>query len=339
MKLIPLNIKKGEKIMGNQKRKLLIFALAFSFLFGLTLNAFGAEFPDRPITLIIPYGAGGSTDLNSRALANAAKKYLGQPVVCENKPGATGTVGPAYVISKPPDGYTIGMITVSPVVNYYRGTVQFDPVNDLTYIMRWGGYQMGLMVRADAPWKSLKDLVEYAKKNPGKVSYGTSGAASYSHLTVEELGILTGSSWVHIPCKGDNEAAVQLLGGHLEAMSGPIQAPLVASGKLRLLATYGSVRSSLFPKAPTLQECGYNLIALPFVGIMGPKGMPPKIVAVLQDAFKKAMDDPKFKSIMNKFGMPFLYLSSKDYTKAVQQEAVRVVKLLKRLNLLKKSKK
>ena len=323
--------------MENQKSKLLIFVLAFSFLFALTVHAFGANYPDKPITLIIPYGAGGSTDLTTRALASPAKQYLGQPVVCENKAGATGTVGAAYVISKPPDGYTIGLIATSPLINYYfRGTEPFNPITDVTYIIRWGGYQMGLMVRSDAPWKSLKDLVEYAEKNPGKVSYGTSGVGSYSHLTVEELGLLTKSSWVHIPCKGDNEAAISLLGGHLEAISGPIQSPLIEAGKLRLLTTYGSVRSGQFPQTPTLQEIGYKIVSDPYVGIMGPKGMPQKIVSVIHDAFKKAMDDPGFQSAMEKFGMPLLYLSSEDYAKYVQQDSVRIVNLLKRLNLLAK---
>jgi tripartite-type tricarboxylate transporter receptor subunit TctC len=314
-------------------RKFISLVLAFAFLVSLSIPAFGAEYPVKPITLIIPFPAGGSTDLTSRALGKGAGKYLGQPIICDNKPGGAGGIGPSLVLTKPPDGYTIGMISTTPLINSARGTLNFNPVEDVTHIMRWGGYQVGLMVRSDAPWKNIGDFVEHAKKNPGKISYGTPGIGTPNHLTMEELGARAGINYVHVPYKGDSEMAMALLGGHLEAISGPIQTPLIEAGKIIVLATYGSRRSVQTPKAPTLQEAGFDIVCPVYVGIMGPKGMAKNILTKLHDAFKQAMDDSDFKAIMEKFDMPMLYLNSNDYEQHIRQDSQRIKELVRRLGL------
>ncbi len=172
-----------------------------------------AEFPTKPVTLVIPYPAGGSTDLTGRALAVAAKQYLGQPVICENKSGGGGTVGPSLVISKPPDGYTIGISSGAVTIAYHMGKLNFNPLEDSTPIIRYTTYVFGMVVRADAPWKTIQEFVKYAKENPNKVTYGTPGVGTNPHLAMEELGILTGIQLVHMPFKGGAECGHGPSGG------------------------------------------------------------------------------------------------------------------------------
>lgn len=322
--------------MYDAKKLFLGLVLVTAFTWAHVTIASGADYPSRVVTLIIPFPAGGSTDLTSRALARAASKALGQPIICENKPGGAGGVGPSLVITKPPDGYTLGMITTTPIINWYRGTLGFDPIEDVTHIMRWGGYQVGLMVKADSPWKTLKEFMEYSKQNPKKVSYGSPGVGTPNHLTMEELGGLAGVQWIHIPYKGDSEMAMALLGGHVEAISGPIQTPLIEAGKAKLLATYGSERSILFAEIPTLQEAGFDIVCPVYVGLMGPKGMAKPTVQQLQDIFKNAMDDPEFKTIMKQYDMPLLYSDSEKYEKYIRKDSERIRKIVEKLGLQKK---
>ncbi len=187
-----------------------LLIVSAAVLAGAPLSA--AEFPTKPVTLVIPYPAGGSTDLTGRALAVAAKQYLGQPVICENKSGGGGTVGPSLVLSKPPDGYTIGISSGAVTIAYHMGKLNFNPLEDSTPIIRYTSYVFGMVVRADAPWKTIQEFVKYAKENPNKVTYGTPGVGTNPHLAMEELSILTGIQLVHMPFKGGAEASTALLG-------------------------------------------------------------------------------------------------------------------------------
>jgi tripartite-type tricarboxylate transporter receptor subunit TctC len=287
--------------------------------------------------LVIPYTAGGSTDLTIRALADAAKPYLGQPVICENKVGGGGTVGPNYVITKPPDGYTIGAITSAATIAMHMGKISFNPIEDLTHIMRWGGYLFGIVVRTDSQWKTIQDFLQYAKANPEKISYACGGLGIPPNLAMEELGLVAGIKWVFIPTKGIAESNVMLLGSHVESISDSSGwAPLVDAGKFRLLATYGYQRATRYPQVPTIKEIGYNVVCPGPIGLMGPKGMPKPIVKKIHDAFKKAMDNPEFLSIMEKLDMPLLYQNSEDYEKFVREDSERVGNLVKRLGMQKK---
>ncbi len=183
----------------------------------------------------------------------------------------------------------------------------------------------------------MKEFVEYSKQNPKKVSYGSPGMGTPNHLTMEELGGLVGVQWIHIPYKGDSEMAMALLGGHVEAISGPIQAPLVEAKKVTVLATYGSVRSSRFSQVPTLREAGYDVVCPVYVGLMGPKGMAASVVKKLHDAFKSAMEDQEFRAIMSQYDMPLLYLDSASYERYIRQDSKRIEELVKKLGLDKKS--
>ncbi len=318
-------------------RKCFAWIGAAVFILALITPAIAQDYPTKPINLVIQYPAGGSTDLTGRALANAAKKYLGQPIICENKAGGGGTVGVALVAAKPADGYTIGIITSSPTMAFHMGKLNFHPLNDLTPIMRWGNYLFGITVRADAQWKTIQELFQYVKQNPEKVSYGSPGVGTPPHLAVEELSMVSGLKFTHIPAKGIAENNTALLGGHIDMVSDSSGwAPLVDAGKFRLLATWGEKRCGRYPQAPTIKEAGYDVVARSHLGLIGPKGMPKPVVAKLADAFRKAMDDPDFISVMKKFDMENYYLGTEDYEKYMKADFENIGKLVKKLGLDKK---
>lgn len=320
---------------GNSRR--IGIMVMVSLILAAALPAIAAEYPTKPITLIIPFPPGGSTDLTGRALANAAKRYLGQPIICENKPGGGGSVGPSLLVAKPADGYTLGVLTTATLIAYPMGKLNFNPIDDLTHIMRWGGYLLGIVVRMDSPWKTIQELLQYSKQYPQKISYGSPGVGSTPHLAVEELSMLTGIQWVHMPYKGIAENNTALLGGHIDVISDSSGwAPLVDAGKFRLLATWGYQRSARYPQIPTIKEIGYDVVCPGPIGFIGPKGLPKPIVAKLHDAFKKAMDDPEFIAIMKTFDMPHLYLNPEDYEKFVRQDSERIGRLVQKLGLDKK---
>ncbi|MBA4392526.1 MAG: hypothetical protein C0407_03135 [Desulfobacca sp.] len=302
-------------MIGSKSKSVLIVLMMLGFIIpGL---AHSANFPTKPITLIVPYPAGGATDVVIRPLAEAAKKYLGQPVIVDNRGGGGGAVGVGAIIGKNPDGYLLSVVVTSLHRVSFINKLSFDTVKDVTPIIRTAGYLYGILVNQNSPHKNLKDLLDYAKANPGKVSYMASGIGTGGHIAMEELGYFAGGlKFNHLPSKGDQESSTALLGGHVEAISttsGWI--PLVDAGKFRLLATYGDKRTKKYPNVPTIYELGYKFVHNSPIGIVGPKGMPKEIVKTLHDAFKKALDDPLFLETMAKFEMPVMYQNTEDFTK------------------------
>jgi tripartite-type tricarboxylate transporter receptor subunit TctC len=329
---------KRERKVGCRggKRTLLIAIISMILAFGTPILA--AEYPVKPISLIIPYPAGGSTDLTGRALASAAQKHLGQPIIVENKGGGGGTVGPSLVVPKSPDGYTLGIMgSQTLMIAFQMGKVTFNPLDDATHIIRYTGYLQGLVVRADSPWKTLQDFVNYCKANPRKVSYGSSGVGTGVHLAMEDLASLAGIQLIHIPYKGGSECNAALLGGHVDALSDSTSwGPLVDAGKFRLLVTYQEQRSTRYGNVPTLKDAGYNTSHASPLEIMGPKGLPKPITTKLHDAFKKAMDDPEYQAVLKKLEMPMLYLSGEDLEEASRQEFELIARIVQKLGLQKK---
>jgi len=297
--------------------------------------ALAQEYPNKPVTLVIPYAAGGPTDLSTRALAKAAEKFLGQPIICDNKPGGGATIGPALVHEKPADGYTLGILTSGAISGYHMGNVSFNPVEDLTHIMRGVGYVAGLVVRADSPWNTIQDFVAYAKQNPKKLSHAVAGIGTTGHLIMEDLASITGIEVVHIPYKSDAEAMTAVLGGHADFMFGSGWFPLVDAGKFRVLAMAGDKRIKKYSQVPTLKEV-YNFFGMAYMGLMGPKGLPQPIVQKIHDAFRKALDDPTFQTFIENYGLEIVYLNTEDYVKSLKEESERVRKTVQRLGLQKK---
>jgi tripartite-type tricarboxylate transporter receptor subunit TctC len=314
----------------------LLGTIAFLCIFSFPVMA--ADFPTKPVTLIVPFAGGSTTDIFLRVLAETTGKYLGQPVIVENKAGGSGTVGPATMAATAkPDGHTVCLMHVTVLRLPYMMTVTYDPLKDFNYIMNLSGYTFGVVVKANSPWKTFDEFVAYAKANPGKVTYSTPGTGSTTHITMEVFGLRNGIKWIHVPMKGSGEAIPAVLGGHVTAAAeATVWAPLVDSGDLRLLVTWGDKRTKSWPNVPTLKELGYDVVSNSPAGLIGPKGMDPKVVKILHDAFKKGMDDPAFLQILDKYNMEPFYMNTEDYVKFIQQLAKEEKENVERLGLAKK---
>jgi tripartite-type tricarboxylate transporter receptor subunit TctC len=295
-------------------------------------------YPNRPIKLICPWPAGGSSDQVMRALADATGRVLGGTMVVENKPGASGMLGPNELVSAKPDGYTLSQLTIGVMRLPHMQKTMFNPLVDFTYIACLTGYTFGMAVRADSPFKSVKDLVTYAKANPGKFTYGSTGTGTTPHLAVEEFALKAGIELQHVPFKGSSDGLQALLGGHIQAHSDATGwAPHVDAGTMRLLATYGSKRTKRWSQVPTLQELGFETVSDSPFGIGAPRGMDPALTKRLDDAFKKALEDPQVIASFEKYDQPTVYMGSEEYTRFAQQTFVKEKRLIDRLGLGKTS--
>jgi tripartite-type tricarboxylate transporter receptor subunit TctC len=311
-----------------------VAATALAALASLAAPAFAQGYPNRPITLICPWPAGGPTDTHLRKLAELASKQLGQPIIVENKPGAGGMLGPAGMArNAAPDGYTISQLHINAVRQPHLQKVDYDPLKDFTYIIGVSGYTFGLVVKSDSPIKSFADVVAYAKANPGTFSYGSTGVGTSPHLIMEEMATKAGVQLLHAPFKGNADSTQALMGGHIMAQSDSTGwGKFVDAGTFRLLVTFGAERTRW--GAPTAKELGYDVVYPSPYGIAGPKGMDPKIVKILHDAFKKAMDDPEHTKILQQLDQIYWYKSPEEYAKWAADTWVTERANVERLGLL-----
>jgi len=303
----------------------------------LAAGAAGAQdFPNRAITLIVPWPAGGSTDTHLRKLAEIAARHLGQPVIVENKPGAGGMLGPAGMASNAkPDGYTLSQLTVAAFRQPYMQKVEWDPLRDFTYIIGVSGYTFGVVVKSDSPIKSFDDFIAYARENPGKLSYGSTGHGTSPHLLMEEVAAKTGVQLLHVPFKGNADSTQALMGGHVMAQSDATGwGKFVDAGTFRLLVTFGEQRARW--GAPTAKELGYDVVSYSPYGIVGPRGMDPKVVKILHDAFRKAMDDPEHMKVLQQLDQVYWYKSTEDYAKWAREAFAAERATIERAGLLMK---
>jgi tripartite-type tricarboxylate transporter receptor subunit TctC len=304
----------------------------------LALPAFSQAFPARPIKYICPWPAGGSTDVVMRAIAESAGKALGQTIVVENKPGAGGMLGPQELVNAKPDGYTLAQIPQGVFRIPHMQKVPFDTLKDFTWIACLTGYTFGLVVPASSPIKTVKELVEFAKANPDKLTVGNTGNGTSPHLAVEEFAQKAGIKITHVPFKGNAENMQAILGGHIMAASDATGwGPHVDSGKLRLLATYGSKRTKRWASVPTLNELGYETVSDSPFGVGGPKGMDPAVVRAIHDAFKKTLDDPAVMAVFEKFDQSVIYKDTETYTKWARDTYASEKALIERLGMANKS--
>lgn len=311
-----------------------LLAIALSFCSAL---AAAQAFPAKPVTLLITFPAGGPTDLAGRALAEATSKYLGQPVVVENRPGATGTLGAAALVNARPDGYTVSMIPITALRLPHMENVAFDPMKDIRYVMGVSGYVFAVIVRADAPWKSMADLVAAAKAKPGEISYGSHGIGGSVHLATEEFSAAQGVKLNHIPYKGSADMLTAMLGGHLNvAVDSTGAVPHVAAGRARVLAVFTEKRAAVWPEVPTMTELGFGIVSTSPYGIGVPAATPPAVVKALHDAFKKGLEDPIHTKMLERYNQPVWYLSSEDYTKWAREQYEKERAIIERLGLTRK---
>jgi tripartite-type tricarboxylate transporter receptor subunit TctC len=315
-------------------------AIATMLAAGLALAAWSGaadaqSFPARPVTLIVPFPAGGTTDVGMRALASATEKHLGQSIVIENRPGGSGTLGPGQMAATAkPDGYTVAQIPITVFRFPFMQKTTFDPAADFTYIIGVSGYTFGVVVKDDAPWKTFPELAADAKANPGKINYGTPGTGTSLHIAMEQIAKQQGLKWTHVPFKGNADAMNALLGGHIHAVADSSGwAQLVNSGRFRLLVTWGAARTKNWPTVPTLREIGIDMVSNSPFGIAGPKGMDPKVVKTLHDAFKKGLEDPSYAEAMAKLDQEQFYLSSEDYRKFALQQIEEARRFIAELGL------
>jgi len=313
------------------------------FLALLVLTACGSlahaqGFPSKPITMIVPWPAGGSSDLHMRAFAEIASKHLGQPIIIDNKPGAGGTLGPTLMgQTAKPDGYTLSQFPMGMLRYPHMQKLAVDPIKDFTYIINITGYTFGVVVRSDSPWKSWREFLAYAKANPGKVSYGSTGTGTSPHLLMEMVGAKEGIEFLHVPFKGNADSTQALMGGHIMAQSDATGwGPHVDSGRFRLLVTFGDQRTKRWPTVPTSKELGQGIVSYSPYGIVGPKGMDPAVVKILHDAFKKALYDPEHIKVMDRYDQPLVYMNTEDYAKWAEKTFREERALIERLGLLAK---
>jgi len=316
------------------RRRFLAQAATASAVVALPAMVQAQAFPVRPIKYICPWPAGGSTDAVMRVIAESAGKALGQTVLIENKPGAGGMLGANELVNARPDGYTLSQLPHGVFRIPHMQKTQFDTLRDFTWIACLTGYTFGLVVPADSPIKSIRDLVTFAKANPEKLTYGSTGNGTSPHLAVEEFAQRAGIKLTHVPFKGNADNMQAVLGGHIMAASDATGwGPHVDAGKLRLLATYGSKRTKRWSNVPTLDELGYQTVSDSPFGVCGPKGMDPAVTKTLHDAFRKTLEDPAVLSSFEKYDQSVIYMNTETYTKFARDSFAIEKATIERLGL------
>jgi tripartite-type tricarboxylate transporter receptor subunit TctC len=298
------------------------------------------EFPEKPITILVSFDPGSTVDLITRGTATGAQEYLGKPLIFENRPGGGGTVALSVTANAKPDGYTLcAAPNVSVIDTPLMQKVPFKPLKSFTPIIGLSAAQhTALLVRNDAPWKTFQEFMDYAKKNPGKIKYSTSGIGTGMHVAMEYIAQKAGVKWVHVPYKGSPAARTALLGGHVDACSSSIDwPPFVLSGQLRALATHGPQRSPHFPDVPTLKESGYDFTNDTIHAVFAPAGLPPEITEKLEAAFKKGMETSEFKTVREKLYMSPISIGSKEFDTLIKESWAKEEKILKDVGVIKES--
>jgi len=282
------------------------------------------DYPEREITVYCGSTAGGVTDLGIRLLSETVSKALGQPVVVVNKPGASHTICANLVANAKPDGYTLGALSASAFTQVpHMRKVPYDVGKDFSWIASYTDYTSGVVVRADAPWRTLGEFLDYSQKNPGKMVYGSDGYGLGTHILMEYLGVKKGGiDWKHVPIPGGPKLAAALLGGHIQAWSAAgTHVKFIREGKVRLLVSFNQTRLKYAPDVPTLQELGYTVTAGTPLVIIGPKGLPESIHKKLEEAYLKAMKEPAYIQFLDRVDFIENFMGSAELAKAIQLQS------------------
>ena len=291
-------------------------------------------YPTRPINFICPWPVGGTADQSMRAICEVAGRVLKQPITVDNRAGAAGMIGAKAIASAKPDGYTIGQIPISITRFAQLGMVQANPLKDFTYICRTSGQTFGIVVPAASRFKTLQDMVSYAKAHPGELSYAHAGTGGATHVGMEEFAMAADIRLNAVAYKGGSAALNDTLGGQVDMLADSSSwAPHVEAGKLRLLATWGEKRTPRFSSAPTLKELGFNVVVEAPNGIGAPAGLPSAVEAKLRDAFRQAVQSDEFKSVAARIDAPLMYLDGPDYHRYVGEVYQHDTVLIERLKL------
>jgi len=293
-----------------------------------------STFPSRPITMWIPWAAGGATDISLRLLAELAAPHLGQVVLTENRGGAGGTLAMPVLQSAEPDGYTIAQMPYPVFRIAHTQKVLWDPVRDTTPIIQVSGVTFGALVAAGSALRSLEDMFAYARAHPGELSIATNGVGTTPHVVLEELFTARGLRYIHVPYKGTAEQINAIASGQVMAgVNSTGFGPAVDSGRLRLLATFGAQRSKRWPQVPTLRDLGFDIVAQSPYGLAGPNGLPANVVAILHGAFKRAMFEPAFINELAKYDQELDYLGPLAYAQSCREFLARERRAIEKLGL------
>lgn len=316
----------------------IIFLSGLIFL--IPALSFSQTYPTKPISILVGFAPGGTMDVSTRVLAGKAEKSLGQPFIITNNGGGGGSVALGIVAKEKADGYSLAGCTSTGLIRIPQFRAVPYRLEDFVPLMHFGAPQTGVVVRSDSPFKTFRELVEYGKKNPGKVTYSSTGVGSPMHLAMEYVGKQEGIQWTHVPYPGSTPALTALLGGHVTAQSGSTEwIPQIKAGAVRLLGTHGEKRMKLFPDVPTFRELGYDFINETVFMVAAPKGMPLAIVKKLEEAFHKAMDDPEFIQTMEKMEIEITYRNSEDTKKYLEEAYARLGKMITELKIPKEPEK
>ncbi len=302
--------------------------LATLALAGASFATFGQAWPSKPVTLVVPFPPGGSTDMVARTIGPALTKSLGQNFVVENKAGATGTIGAAAVKRAPADGYTFLVTSLGPLViapHLMKG-LQYDALKDFDTITVAVQAPNVLVVPASAPWKSLADVIAHLKANPDKMTFASSGNGSSDHLTAELFWLATGTSGIHVPYKGGGPAVSDLLGAQVNASFQNVNTVFqhIQSGKLRPLAVTGAKRSPVLPDVPTLGELGVkNADVYSWQAVVGPKGLPADLRSKFHAAVLAALNDPQIRQQFTGMGLEIVANTPEQFAAFQQRESER----------------
>lgn len=333
--IITKNYKEEAKIMKEKLTKVLLsFAVCFSFLtVAGPASVWADSYPSKPIKAFYGYKTGGTCYISFQALCKEAEKILGQPLVLVEKSGATATICGGTVASSAPDGYTIGVVKSTTIANApYQYKLPYSTMDDLTHIYAYSGPAAGFTVRKDYPLNTWEELIEYARKNPGKVSWTSSGAMSNEPLITEYIGKIEGIKWNHVPCAGGAEAMKLVLGGQVDGYAAAGSHVIhIEGGRAKMLADYMDART--YPDVPTLEELGYKGLGIgnaPYI-VIGPKNLPPDIRKTLEDAFEKAAKSPGYLEVEKRLEMRSSGLKGKELEDFLKNAQTTIEKILKEL--------
>ena len=319
-----------------QRKKSFLTILTTLLIVGFGISAIAADYPTKPLQLLIPFGAGGSADSMGRLIAKAAEPSLGQPVVAVNKPGAGGGIMYTTLINAKPDGYTIGWNStgILTVTNIGNVPFKYDAFID---VCRIGYSSLPIAVKTDAPWKTIQEFIDHVRKNPGTLKLGTAGTGSATHLVPVVMETRMGLKMIHVPL-GAERRIPSLLGGEVEAICVPLPeiAAQVLAGKARALVLPSAERDPAFPDVPTMKEMGQDIVIDLYRGISVPKGTPAPVVAKLEAAFKAASRDKAFNEFSKKNGFNVSYMGQAEFNKYIKPMNDMIAKVMEEAGLKKK---
>lgn len=321
------------------KRGILAFLLLFGLVAGIgffTPNLSFAAYPEKPVTFICGFPAGGAMDMTARAITEATRKYFPKSMVVVNRPGASGTIGAAEIIQAKADGYTVGITAVAVLtIQPHRTKLPFGSPEGYTPIIKLVNIPICLAVKSSAPWKTIQEFLDYGRANPGKIRLSHPGLGTILHLNAEQLKLMAKVDFNIVPLTGAAEQIPALLGGHVDALAvhhGEIL-PHVQAGKGRVLGVFEEKRNPLYPDAPTFREIGYDITLAVYYVVIGPKGLPAEVLSTLHEGLKKGLEDPIFSVPMKAKGFNVSYEGPQEIQKRLRQDFEKNAKWVEELKL------